>query len=218
VPSSHQSNGFAKLLGSCNKFLHQTTVQNIQEFRGAQLCGVLIYNKHPRLHCLWEGRCHRKSETFTENEWPFEDRTVKSVNCLSLIHISRPPTYDIVTGWKWQCLAICSSGSRRICDGSLTYSNWHKMRIELLQFSTILLVIWIELSYWSTSSHLLSSLWRDMLEERRSWRRLDFEESTGCEQCCKGKQIIASIILCLQSCDSQTRNISSGIMNFLSMI
>ena len=53
------------------------------------------------------------------------DRTVKSVNCLSLIHISRQPTYDIVTSWKWQCLA---SGSRRICDGSPTYSNWHKMQ------------------------------------------------------------------------------------------
>ena len=28
-------------------------------------------------------------------------------------------------------------GSPHICDGSWTYSNWHKMQIELVQFSTI---------------------------------------------------------------------------------
>ena len=75
------------------------------------------------------------------------------------------------------------------------------MQIELAQFSTVSLVIWIESSCSSASFRLLSSLWWDIQEERRSWRRWELEESTGCSQGFKGEQIMASTILCSQSCD-----------------
>ena len=60
---------------------------------------------------------------------------------------------------------------RNICYGSPTFWNRRKMQIEVGQFLNVSLVILIESSYWSASFRLLSSLWWDMLEERRSRRR-----------------------------------------------
>ena len=77
---------------------------------------------------------------------------------LSLALICRRPTCDLVAVCNWQCSATCSMGCRCICDGSPAYSNWREMQIELAQFSTVSLVIWIESSCWSASFRLLSSL------------------------------------------------------------
>ena len=43
-------------------------------------------------------------------------------------------------------------------SGLPAYSNWREIQIELAQFSTVSLVIWIESSCWSTSFRFLSSL------------------------------------------------------------
>ena len=129
-----------------------------------------------------------------------------------------PPTYLYVAGWNWQRRTICPGGSpahlRWIADILKLARNANRIGAIFnlyIWFSSLDRIVLLECQF-SLALVLV------MRYFRTSWKRWEFEESIGCGQCFKGEQITSSIILCLQSCDSMTRNISLGIVNFLCMI